>query len=95
MLNISLGASHPLISSVENSLFSSVPHLLTALFGFMDSNFLISLYILDISTLLDIGLVKTFSPNSQLPFCPIESVLCLTKLFRFRRFHLSIVYLRA
>jgi hypothetical protein len=36
-------------SSVENSLFSSVPHFLIGLFGFLESIFLISLYILNIS----------------------------------------------
>ena len=36
-------------SSVENSLFSSVPHFLMRLFDFLESIFLSSLYILDIS----------------------------------------------
>jgi hypothetical protein len=35
-------------SSVENSLFSSILHFLIGLFGFLESNFLRSLYILDI-----------------------------------------------
>ena len=39
------------VSSVENSLFSSVPHFLIGLFGSLESNFLSSLYILDISPL--------------------------------------------
>ena len=46
--------------SVENSLFSSVPHFLIGLFDSLESNFLSSLYILDISPLLDVGLVKIF-----------------------------------
>jgi hypothetical protein len=37
-----------LYSSVENSLFSSVPHFLMRLFEFLESSFLSSLYILDI-----------------------------------------------
>jgi hypothetical protein len=45
-------------SSVENSLFSSVPHLLIGLFDFLVSIFLSSLYILDISHLSHLGLVK-------------------------------------
>ena len=49
-------------SSVENSLFSSVPILLE-LFGSLESTFLNSLYILDISAILDVGLVKTFSQS--------------------------------
>ena len=40
----------------------AVPHFLIVLFGSLESNFLSSLYILDISPLLDIGLVKIF-PN--------------------------------
>ena len=38
-------------SSVENSLFSSVPHFKIGLFGSLEFNFLSSLYILDISPL--------------------------------------------
>jgi hypothetical protein len=41
-------------SLVENSLFGSVLHFLVGLFGFLKSNFLCSLYILDISPLLDV-----------------------------------------
>jgi hypothetical protein len=48
-------------SSVENSLFSSVHQFLIGLFGVLESNFLSSLYRLDISPLLDLGLVKIFS----------------------------------
>ena len=48
-------------SSVENSLFSSVPHFNIGLFESLESNFLRSLYILDISPLPDVGLVKIFS----------------------------------
>jgi hypothetical protein len=49
-------------SSVENSLFSSVYHFLIGLFGSLESKFLSSLYILDISPLLDIGLPWTLRP---------------------------------
>ena len=42
-------------SSGENSLFSSEPHLLRGLFDFLESTFLSSLYILDISPLSDLG----------------------------------------
>jgi hypothetical protein len=48
-------------SSVENSLFSSVPHFLIVLFDFLESNFLSSLYILAISPLSGIGFIKIFS----------------------------------
>jgi hypothetical protein len=50
-------------SLFENSLFHSVPHFLMGLFGSLDSNFLSSFYILDISPLLDVGLVKIFSKS--------------------------------
>jgi hypothetical protein len=65
MLNIFSGASQPAIrySSVENSLFSSVPHFLMGLFEFLESSFLSSLYILDISSLSDLGLVKILSQS--------------------------------
>jgi hypothetical protein len=46
------------VYTVEN-LFSSVPFLM-GLFGSRESNFFSSLYILDISPLLDLGLVKIF-----------------------------------
>jgi hypothetical protein len=48
-------------SSVENSLFSSVPHFLMGLFGFLESTFLSSIYTLYISPLSVLGLVKIFS----------------------------------
>jgi hypothetical protein len=70
-------------SSVENSLFSSVPHIFIGLFGSPEFNFLSSLYILDISPLSDLGLVKIFSQSVGLPFCPIDSVLCLTEVLQF------------
>ena len=50
-------------SSVENSLFSSVPHFLMGLFDFLESSFLSSLYILDISSLSVLGLVKILSQS--------------------------------
>jgi hypothetical protein len=42
-------------SSSENSLFSSEPHFLMEFFDFLESTFLSSLYILDISPLSDLG----------------------------------------
>jgi hypothetical protein len=42
-------------SSGEKSLFSSEAHILIGLFDFMESTFLSSLYILDISPLSDLG----------------------------------------
>ena len=50
-------------SSVVDLWFSTILHFfLIALFGFLLINFLSSLYILDISPLSDVGLVKIF-PN--------------------------------
>jgi hypothetical protein len=49
-----------LYSSVEDSLFSSVPYFKMGLFDCLDSNLLSSLYILDISALSDVGLLKIF-----------------------------------
>ena len=48
-------------SSVENSVYLCSPFFLIGLFGSLESNFLSSLYILDINPLLDLGLVKIFS----------------------------------
>ena len=79
-------------SSVENSLFSSVSHFLIGLFGgSLESNVLSSLYTLDISPLSYVGLVKIFCRSVGflvfclfvLPFCPIDSVLCLTEVLEF------------
>jgi hypothetical protein len=66
-------------SSVENSLFSFVPHSLVGLFDFLESTFLSSLYILDISPLSDLGLVKIFSQSVGGLFCLIDNVFCLTE----------------
>jgi hypothetical protein len=46
------------VYSVENSLLGSVLHFLIGLFGSLEFNFLSSLYTMDISPLLDVGLVK-------------------------------------
>jgi hypothetical protein len=50
-------------SSIENSLFRSVPHFKIGLFDFLESIFLSSLYILDISPISDSGLVKILSQS--------------------------------
>jgi hypothetical protein len=48
-------------SSGEKSLFSSEPHFLMGLFDFMESTFLSSLYILDISPLSNISILYSYS----------------------------------
>ena len=50
-------------SSGENSLFNSVPYFLIGLFGSLESNLLSSLYILNISPLWDVRLIKIFSQS--------------------------------
>jgi hypothetical protein len=70
-------------SSVVNSLFSNIPYFLIGLFGILEVSFLSSLYILDISPLLDVGWVKIFFPICSLLICLIDSVLCFTEAFQF------------
>jgi hypothetical protein len=69
-------------SSVVNSQFSSIPHVLIELFGFLVISFLRSLYILDISPLSDVGLVKIFSQSVGCQFV-LSIILCLTDIFQF------------
>ena len=72
-------------SSLEISLFSSVPHFLFGLFDFLESIFLSSLYILDISPIwFRIG--KDPLPICWLSFCFIDSVFCLTEALQFYEF---------
>jgi ABC-type Fe3+-siderophore transport system permease subunit len=72
-----LSASQPfVIPQLRIFLFSSIHHFfLIRLFIFLFFNFLSSLYILDISHLLDLGLVKVFGL--------IDGVLCLTEALQF------------
>ena len=59
------------------------------------SNFLSSLYVLDISPLSDVGLVKIFSQSVGCHFVLLTLSFALQKLFNFMRSHLLIVDLRA
>jgi hypothetical protein len=79
-------------SSVENSLFSSVPHFKIGLFDSLESNFLSSLYILDISPLSDAGLVKIFSQSVACHFVVLTVSFALQKLCNFMRSHLSVLF---
>jgi hypothetical protein len=66
-------------SSVMKCQFSSIHSFLIVLFAFLVINFLSSLYILDISPLLGMGLV----PISRLLIGLIDYALCLTEAFQF------------
>jgi hypothetical protein len=68
-------------SSVDNSLFSSVPHFLIGLFGLLMPNCLSSLYAVDNNRLSYVRLGKTLLQSVG---CPSDSSLCLTKTFQFQ-----------
>ena len=76
-------------------LFTWLPHSLVGLFGSLESNFLSSLYILDISPLSDVVFVKIFSQSLGFCFVLLTVSFALQKLFNFMRSHLSTVDLRA
>jgi hypothetical protein len=82
-------------SSVENSLFSSVPHFKIGLFVSLESTFLSFLYILDVSPLSDIGLEKTFSQSVGCQIVLLTVSFALKKLCNFMRFYSSILDLSA
>jgi hypothetical protein len=80
--------------SVENSSFRSAPPFLIGLFGSLESTFLSSLYILDISPLSGLGLVKIFSQSVGYYFVLLTVSFALQKLCSFMRSHLLILDLR-
>jgi hypothetical protein len=82
-------------SSGENSLFSSEPHFSMGLFEFLESRFLRSLYIFDISPLLDLGLLKNLSQSVGGLFVLLTVSFDLQKLCNFMRSYLSILDLTA
>jgi hypothetical protein len=65
------------------------------LFEFLESTFLSSLYILDISSLSDLGFVKILSQSVDGLFVLLTVSFALQKLFNFMRSRLSILYLKA
>ena len=76
-----------------STLFSCVPHFLIGLFGILMSNSLRSLYILEFSTLSDVGLVKIFSHSVGYLIVLLSVSHALQKLLIFRRSHLFIIAL--
>jgi hypothetical protein len=81
-------------SSAENSCLALYP-ILMGLFEFLESSFLSSLYILDISSLSDLGLVKILSQSVGGLFVLLTVSFALQKLCNFMRSHLSILDLTA
>jgi hypothetical protein len=65
------------------------------LFGFLETNFLSSLYILDISPLSDFRLVKIFPQSVGCCFVLLTVSFTLQKLCNFMRSHLSVLDLTA
>jgi hypothetical protein len=94
MLNISLGASQPLNITWLRILCIALYPILIGLFGSLESNFLSSLYMLDISPLWDVGLVKIFSQSVGGCFVLLTVSFALQKFCNFMRSHLSILDLR-
>ena len=86
--------SPSVVLSWEFFIYLCTPFLI-GLFGSLESNFLSSLYILDISPLSDVGLVKIFSQSVGCLFVLLTVSFALQKLCNFMRSHLSILDLRA
>jgi hypothetical protein len=82
-------------SLAENSLFSFVPHFFIGLFDFLESSFLSSSCILDISPLSDLGFLKILSQSVSYLFVLLTVSFALRKLCNFMRSHLLILDLIA
>ena len=80
-------------SSVVSSLFWSVLHFFIGLFVLLMTNFLSSLYMLEIKPLSAVGLVKIFLHSVGCYFVLLTMSSTLQKLFSFKRSHLLIVSL--
>jgi hypothetical protein len=95
MLNISLSASQPLEIPLLRILCLPLYPIFSWVIWFVDYKFLSSLYILDISPLTDVGLVKFFSHSVGCHFVLLMVSFALQKLCSFMRSHLLIVDLSA
>ena len=78
-------------SSVENSLIRSVPNFLMGLFDFLEPSFLSFLYMLDISHLSDLRLLKILSQCVVGIFVLLIVSFALQNLCNFMNSHLSIL----
>jgi hypothetical protein len=94
MLNTSLDASQPFHIPQLRILCLALYPIFIGLFDSLESNFLSSLYILDVSLLSDVGLVKIFSQSIGCHFVVLTVSFALHKFCNFMRSHLSIVDLR-
>ena len=94
MLIISLGSSQSFNIPQVKILCLALFPILIGLFGSPESNFLSSLYILDISPLLDAGLVQIFSQFVVCNFVLLTVSFALQDICNFMRTHLSIIDLR-
>jgi hypothetical protein len=92
MLNIFSGASQLFcIPQLRILCLALCPIFLMWLFGFMESIFLSSLYILNTSLLCDLGLVKILSKSVGGLFVLLTMSFALQKLCNFMRSHLSVL----
>jgi hypothetical protein len=83
MLNIFLGASQPFGIPQLRILCLVLYPILIGLSVFLESNFLSSLYILDISHIIRFRIGKRSFPICWLPFCLIDSFFCLVEALQF------------
>ena len=95
MLNIFSGASLPFGVPQVRILVQLCAPILMGLFDFLDSTFLSSLYILDISPLSDLGQVKNLSKFVGELFVLLKVSFSLLNLCNFMRSYLSILNLTA
>ena len=86
MLNVSLGASQPFEFPQLRILCLALFPLFIRLFGSLETNFLSSLYILDIIPLLDVELVIIFNQSVGCYFVLLTVFFALQKLCNFIRF---------
>jgi len=95
MLDISLSDAQPFNIPQLRILYLALHPILIGLFGSLESKFSGSLYILDISSLSNVGLVKIFSQSFGCHFVLLTVSFALQKLFNFMRSYLSVLDLRS